>query len=325
MKTHYLVGIDVGGTKISVVLGTPKGRILFKRVIPTQTGSHTKESIRQIVAAIQESLKRFGITAKNMKGIGIGVPGPVDPKREEIEHSPNLKGWRRVPLKHILKKKFRCPVFIENDANAAALGEKYFGSGRNVKDFAYITVSTGVGCGMIVNHQLVRGVVGSAGEIGHVTVEHPGGRLARGKRGCLEAYASGTAIAKRASQLIRSRKNSRIYMIMKKEGAAKVQGWMVSQAADQHDPFAIQLKREAADYLGIGIGTIINLLNPKLIILGGGVMEHAQPFWKQLKQAVQRESWPYAFKKCKIIKTRLRGRVGDLGAIAVVIERLQSN
>jgi len=316
----YIIGIDIGGTKISIVLASYAGRILHKVKFKTKTGSATRKSIQDILHFIAGLLTYRKIKRGQLLGIGIGVPGPVDPKREKIERSPNLPGWDKVPLKRILSKQFKCPVFIENDANAAALGEKHFGAGRGISDFAYVTVSTGVGSGIISNDKLVTGARGAAGEIGHATIVTGGDLCGCGKRGCLEAYASGTSIGKYAARELKKHRSSMIPKFCEKKGI--VTGEAVSLAADHGDQLAIQIRKRAADYLGVGLANLMNTLNPKRIILGGGVLESTAHFWKPMLLSVKREAWKIPHQSCKIVKTKLR-RVGDLGAIAVALERLR--
>lgn len=316
----YIIGIDIGGTKISIVLARA-GRILHRVKIKTKKGAATQKSIQDILHFVSGLLIYRKIKRGQLGGIGIGVPGPVNPRHEKIEKSPNLPGWDKVPLKRILQKQFKCPVFIENDANAAALGEKHFGAGRGVENFVYITVSTGVGSGIVVNGRLARGARGAAGEIGHAVVEKNGDLCGCGKRGCLEAYASGTAIARYVSAHLKKNRKSIIPKFCEERG--KITGQAVSLAADHGDKFAIQVRRRAADYLGVGLANLMNTLNPERIILGGGVLESTTHFWQPMLASVKREAWKIPLQSCKIIKTKLR-RVGDLGAVAVALERLKS-
>ena len=316
----YLIGVDIGGTKISVVLGTLGGRILDKKVLSTQVGRKSKQSIQELITTIQTLLIRHRIR-KDLAGIGIGVPGPVDPKKERIERSPNLPSWEKIPIRSILHSKFKCPVYLENDANAAALGEKYFGVGRKAKNLVYLTVSTGIGSGIILNGELVRGISGAAGEIGHTTVEINGEKCLCGKKGCLETYSSGTAIAKFMKRALKSGKKSNILKFA--NSIDQINGKHVSEASNSGDRLAIEIRRRAADYLGTAIGNLINLINPDCIILGGGVIEEPKHFWVPMMKAVNREVYPNIPKRYKITRTRLGKKVGDYGALAVALDRLK--
>lgn len=314
-----IAGIDIGGTKISVVLATHRGRILSKEIIPTYTGSKSIQSVHEVIRIIQKFLSYKKATAQNLLGIGIGIPGPVHPKRQRIERSPNLPRWEKISLAQILKSKFHCGVYLENDANAAALGEKYFGSARKVSNFIYITVSTGIGSGIVLNRRLVQGAVGGAGELGHMTVQIKGKKCGCGKLGCLEAYASGTAIGRMARELLAKNSNSKMNEMCKNIEA--VSGSVVSRAADLGDGLAIHIREKAADYLGVGIANVINLLNPDMVVLGGGVLSSTKHFWSPMMKAVKREAWPIHFKSCKIVQTKLKNLVGDYGTLALVLER----
>ena len=318
---HFIVGIDIGGTKIRVSLGTRKGKILAKRVFSSGNGKRVNESIRQIHSTVFELVSERGLTTRQLLGIGVAVPGAIDSRREKIEKSPNLPSWQGFPLKKVLTRKFRVPVVIENDANASALGERHFGSGRGIDDFLYLTISTGIGSGIVANGSLVRGARGTAGEIGHMTLVKGGLPCNCGKQGCLEAYASGTAIAQHVRRAIRRGTRSSFF---KKVKISEVTGQLVSQAADQGDRIAIQARELAADYLGIGLANVINLLNPMRIILGGGVMEDVRYLWVPMMKAVRREAWPTALRACKIVRSRLGKNVGDLGAMALVLEDMRS-
>lgn len=314
----WIAGIDIGGTKIAVGLGTRKGKILGKKVFPAKSGRNVQASIAQIHSAVSGLLLEQGLSNRNLAGIGVAVPGAIDLRRETIKKSPNLPSWERFPLKRVLIQKFKVPVFIENDANAAALGEQFFGSGRAVRDFAYLTISTGIGSGLVVNGSLVRGAQGTAGEVGHMTVV-PNGLLCHcGKRGCLEAYSSGTAIGDHVKRALRKGARSSYF---KRISLSEISGESVSLAANAGDRVAIQARALAADFLGIGLANLINLLNPKRIILGGGVMENVRHFWTPMMKAVRREAWPMAFCACKIMRSRLGQNVGDLGAMALVLEQ----
>lgn len=318
-KKRWLIGIDIGGTKIAVSLGTSQGRIVERRVFSSRRGKDPRTSVEEIKTAIRALLKVRRLRPSHVLGIGVGVPGPVHPLRQAVERSPHLPGWRGFPLRTRLSRVFRVPVTIDNDANAAALGEQYFGGGRGISDFLYITVSTGIGSGIVTNGRLVRGEGGSAGEFGHTTIV-PGGLLCScKKKGCLEAYASGTAIAQFVKRALVNGKRSGYF---KKLRLNEITGKMVSDAALLNDRIAIEARRKAADYLGIGLANVINLLNPKRIILGGGVMEAVHHFWEPMMKAVRREAWPIAFRDCRIVRSSLGGRSGELGAMSLVLDSL---
>ncbi len=319
----YAIGIDIGGTKISMVLGTHAGKILSRRVISTQTDLQTRGCLEEMAENLQRLIRDSGISKKQILGIGVGLPGPVDTQKGVVPRSPHLGGWKGFPLQKWLSKKMGLPVFVANDANAAAIGEKIFGQGRKAKNFIYMTVSTGIGGGLVVNGELVEGASFVAGEVGHMTVVPKGEACKCGKLGCLEAYASGTAIAAFAAKEIKAGKIFRIPRFTTQGN--KITAREIGLAAEKGDSLALKVYERAGFYLGVGIANLLNVLNPEMIILGGGVFKSAPPhFWRAMLQSAKREAWPQAFQAVKIVRTKLGDLVGDLGALALVFEKLRS-
>ncbi|MBI4549758.1 MAG: ROK family protein [Candidatus Omnitrophica bacterium] len=311
-----LAGIDIGGTKISVLLVDPKGTILSRKQIPTRTGKSSRAAIRELTDALRVLLQAR--KRDRLLGIGVGLPGPVNPAQGLVPWSPNLRGWEGIPLKRILEKKFRVPVRMDNDANAAGYGEKIFGAGKNARDFVYMTVSTGIGGGLVLGGRVHRGASFCGGEVGHMTIV-PGGHLCNcGKNGCLEAYASGTAIAREARRRIKSGARSLIGTLSPR--LSDISAITVTQAAAAGDRVASEIFRDAGVYLGIGIATLMNVLNPSMIVLGGSVIKAARFFWRPMMQSARKEAWPVAFKACRVLKTALGENAGNLGAAALVLE-----
>jgi glucokinase len=316
--THFALGIDIGGTKISIVLGTEKGRVLARREILTKTGSKTPSCVKELTAHLRSLIIRSGISPKKFLGIGVGCPGAVDPQKGALPRSPNLPGWAGLPLKRILTKATGLPVYLGNDANVAALGEYLFGAGRKTKDLIYITVSTGVGGGIIINGRLYQGAGSVAGEIGHISIVPDGKKCACGKRGCLEAYASGTAIAKNVREQM-TPKNTRIWKFLGRD--KKVTARQVGMAAREGDKLSIESYRRAGYYLGIGVANLLNILNPDKIVIGGGVLKSAHKvFWQGMIKSAKQHAWPEAFSTTRIVRSQLKDRVGDLGALALVFK-----
>jgi glucokinase len=314
----YAIGIDIGGTKISLVLGTEKGKILTRREIKTGTRAKTKACIQELVSNLRALILHSCLPPKKILGIGVGCPGAVDSSKGMLPRSPNLPGWKGIPLRNILHKATGLPVFLANDANAAALAELLFGVGKRTKNFIYMTVSTGIGGGIVIHGRLYEGSGFVAGEVGHLCIV-PGGKRCRcGKQGCLEAYASGTAIA----QDVRERMTSKDTILGKwLKGHKKISAKLVGMAAREGDTLAIDSYRKAGHYLGIGIANILNVLNPEKIVIGGGVLRSAHPiFWKNMMKHVKLHAWPEAYATVQILPSGLRGSVGDLGALALVFQ-----
>ncbi|MFA6549646.1 MAG: ROK family protein, partial [Candidatus Margulisiibacteriota bacterium] len=254
-----IIGIDLGGTKIAAVLANERGKILTDINIPTEAYKGREHVIGVIKKAAYTLIK--GQKAK-IKAIGIGVPGPILYNKGIVIDPPNLPGWKRVNLKKILEKEFHVPVFVDNDANCAALAEAYFGAGKNARHFIYITVSTGIGGGIIIDRKLYRGAIGAAGEFGHMIIDSKGFTCGCGNVGCFEALASGTAIKKRSG----------------------MDAIAVELAARQGDKKALAVIAETAHYLSIGIANLVNIFNPELVIVGGGVSKMRELLFTPVRQ-----------------------------------------
>jgi len=314
----YAIGIDIGGTKISLVLGTEKGKILARREIATGTRAKAKACVKELISNLGSLIREANISPKQILGIGVGCPGAVNAQKGILPRSPNLPGWTGLPLKRILKKATGLSVYLANDANAAALGESFFGAGQNSKNFIYITVSTGIGGGIVIDGRLYEGSGFVAGEVGHTSIVPDGKKCACGKRGCLEAYASGTAIG----NFVRERM-TKVNTIIRKflSGNKKISARQVGMAAREGDKLSIESYKQAGYYLGIGIANLLNILNPEKIVIGGGVLKSAHKiFWATMIKSAKQHAWPEAFRTVKIVPSQLKGHVGDLGALALVFK-----
>ncbi len=289
-----IIGIDLGGTKIAGALVTPSGKILMDVHIPTEAKKGKKAVISNIKKAIDTLVKSHKV---KLKAIGIGAPGPILYEKGIVVEAPNLPGWKNVNLKKILEKDFRVPVFVDNDANCAALAEAWFGAGKFAKHFLYLTVSTGIGGGIIIDKKIYRGISGSAGEFGHMTIVADGPRCNCGINGHLEALASGTAI-KRVTG-------------MDAIGA--------HLAAHQGDKKAKAALKDAAHYLAIGLANLINIFNPELIVVGGGLSNMWQDLILPAKKEFRQYSLTLPAKSVKIVRAKLKSNAGVLGAAALCL------
>ncbi len=312
--TRFALGVDVGGTKVSIVLGSAAGKILAKEVVSTLTGRKAPQGI-EAIASVLERLKKKSQGKRQIRGIGIGIPGPMDPQRGVVQRSPHLQGWQNFPLKSFLERRLKLPVFITNDANAAAMGENVFGAGRRVKNFVYLTISTGIGGGIILDGKLLLGASFGAGEVGHTIIVPGGERCGCGRLGCLEAYASGTAIAQFVKHGIQRGRGK------KSKWPGGVTAEKVALTAKKGDSLSLEAYRRAGFYLGIGLANLINLLNPEMLILGGSVVKSSGLFWPEMIRSARTCAWPSLYSACRIVKTRLGDRVGDLGALSLVFAR----
>ncbi|HID85851.1 MAG TPA: ROK family protein [Anaerolineae bacterium] len=256
-------------------------------------------------------------------GIGIGAPGPLNPWTGVIHHAPNLPGWRDVPLRDIIQEEFQMPTFLGNDANVAALAEHRFGAGQGVDDLIYMTVSTGIGGGVIVGGQLLLGADGLAGEVGHMTLEPHGPRCNCGNIGCLEALAAGPAIARDARQRIEEGARTAIVDLVGGD-LSQVTAKVVGQAAQEGDELAIELIRRAGFYIGVGIVNLIHLFNPRLFVIGGGVSKVGDLLFDPIRAVVRERAMP-AMREVRIVPATLGDDVGLLGAVALAMEAQAAN
>jgi glucokinase len=317
----YAIGIDIGGTKISAALGTSAGKILVCREIKTRKRRQVSACLEELLLTVESLLKSSGVPKKKISGIGVCLPGAVDTRRAVVPVSPHLEGWYGIPLGKILSKRFRLPVRMANDANAAAVAEKIFGGGRGVANFIYITVSTGIGAGIVAEGKLLTGESYVAGEIGHMTVEPHGEKWKLNEIGVLEAYASGTAIAKFITDRVRGR--SAACRKPFEDGWGNITARSVNGAALQGNRLALEAYERAGFYLGIGVANLLNSLNPGKIILGGGVVKSSPPvFWRTFRKTCRERSWKQAYRAVRIVRTRLGRHVGNLGALALVFEQI---
>ena len=311
----YVIGIDIGGTKTSVSLGNAQGKILIRTIFPTKGAQFT---IGQVKRIIRDYLKKYDKALKKTKGIGISCAGPLDLKRGILIKPPNMPTWRNVPLKRIFSRSFALPVVVDNDANAAAVAEKTFAAGKKVNNLFYYTVSTGIGGGLIIDGKIYHGASYDAGEIGHSVVLPNGPKCKCGKHGCLEALASGTAIARIARE--RATKSS---LILKLAGKKKdIDAAIVAQAARRGDALAQAIYRQAAFYLGLSVTNVIQIINPEMVVIGGGVSKAGKILFQPLIKTVRQYTWPRPYRSCKIVRAKLKDRVGDLGAISLVLKKV---
>ncbi|MDR7486568.1 MAG: ROK family protein [Armatimonadota bacterium] len=311
-----IIGVDLGGTKILTALVDEGGRVLGRARIPTPA-SGPDTDIEAIVQSVRTVVARSGVDLRAVAGMGVGAPGPLDPATGVVFEPPNLPGWKDVPLAERLADRLGLRIYVENDANAAALGERWVGAGAGVDDLVYITVSTGVGGGLIVRGQLYHGVSGTAGEVGHMVIDPRGPRCHCGRTGCLEQLASGTAIAREARAALAAGRPS----VLAHLPAGELSAEDVARAARDGDPLAREVFAHAAAALGTGVANLVNLLNPAMVVIGGGVARAGDLLLAPVRRIVQEEAFDRPAAAVRIVPAALGDDVGAVGAAAVVRER----
>lgn len=317
----FVIGLDLGGTKIATCVMDAEGEIIKKITLPTLANEGPEAVISRMKKSVYDAIKMSDISKEDILAIGVGAPGPLDSERGLIKNSPNLPGWIKIPLRDVLHKEFKVPLALENDANAAALGEYFYGSGRGIKNFMYITISTGIGGGVVIDGKLLKGANGNAVEIGHTTINFGGPRCGCGNIGCWEAYASGTALARFAREGIRSGKKTIIRDIAGDEDSIK--GEHVFAAAKQGDEFAKELVDQEGFYLGVGLANMANSFNPDCIAIGGGVSHEWDLFYDKMIYTMRERGLKANVDNLKVVKAALGPEVGVMGAAAVALRLLK--
>jgi glucokinase len=267
--TKLTGAIDIGGTKILIGLIDQSGELLARRRIETLAEQGAEQVIARTVHALQEMLQEIDASEEALEVIGCSIPGPLDSNRGVVHFSPNLQ-WRDVPFVELVQRFIKVPVLIDDDAHCAALGEARMGAARGRDCAVYVTISTGIGGGIIIGGNLYRGAHGSAGEIGHITLEAAGPSCSCGNFGCFEALASGSAIAARARQAILHGDQTGLSMFS--DDPTKLSAKHVVQAAETGDAVAIRIIESAGDYVGIGLAAVASAFDPEVIVVGGSVV-----------------------------------------------------
>lgn len=278
-QKEYLVGVDIGGTKIAVGLLSVDGKIIKETRIDTRGKDGPEIVVKRLVETINSLSEDYEI-----RGIGVGVPGIVDTEKGFIQYWSTFN-WRNIPLAVMLNEYLDVKITVVNDASAATWGEFNFGAGRNTSNMVFMTISTGIGGGIIFERKLYAGSNMLAGEIGHVTVNPNGPKCNCGKNGCLEAYASGLSIQRLTVEAIKNR--SSILIEMERQEKRPIDTKMVFAACEAGDLVAKEIIEQAATYIGVGLANIIHTLNPDCIVLGGGVMKSSAYFMKKIEEATQ--------------------------------------
>jgi glucokinase len=307
MKRIYLV-IDIGGTKISASAFSSKGSVLGFTRIPSNPADGPEDAIRRLRNKIDGLLADKKYSLNKVRGICVSCPGPFDKKSGLIYRLPNLHSWKGFNLKRRLSKIFRAPVILENDANLAAMGEAHSGAGKGLRNVAYITFSTGIGGGLILDGKIFEGVTGDAFEVGHMTISKGGEKCGCGKRGCLEALASGSAIERKARKLAVANKGSKLYRLWKNSGAMTVS--TVIEGTRKSDRLSRMIWNEAIENLAIGISNIIQIMNPDIVVIGGGISKSWNIFKGPLKRHLKKYTWKRPLQGCDVKKAML----GDFSA-----------
>ncbi len=316
---RYLVGVDIGGTNIVVGTVSEDGtKVHGVRSVPTQPEEGPQAVLGRIARCVQASIseaeKTAGVGRDKIVGVGIGSPGPLDREKGVVLLTPNL-GWRDLPLRDLVSEAVGLPATLDNDANCAVYGEWWVGAARGSKYVVGLTIGTGIGGGIVIDGEIYHGTSDVAGEIGHTTIDSTGRLCKCGNYGCLEAYASGPAIAARAVEGIVSGVDTVLPEYVHGD-LTKITAQTVYEAAHANDEYALEVVRDTAKFLGAGVGNLVNIFNPDVVVIAGGVTMAGDRLFVPLRAEVKRRAFKPAVEKCRIVPGELPGTAGVIGAVA---------
>ncbi len=315
MAKSYYIGIDIGGTKISAGLITPKGKVKERVKIPAPKDPTSSRMVYCLLQLVNTLLKEAKVPRRQIKGIGVGVPGLVNHATGTVLNTPNL-GLVRSPLAALLRNRLKIPVKIGNDANVGTVAERLFGAARGCREVVGIFCGTGVGGGIVTSGTLMLGAHGAAAEIGHIPLEREGPKCSCGNKGCLEAFAGRWAIERRIRKAMQEGRASAIEKISGRGRPIKSKA--LKQALEKHDPLVTEVMHDAARAIAAGCVSLRHILDPEVIVLGGGVMEACGKYmlpW--ISAEVEKDPFFNRFGKCRIVLAELEDDAVMLGAAAM--------
>jgi len=319
-EARWIVGVDIGGTNLVVgLVPVDGGSPLALRKLPTRAEEGGEAVVARVVAmareAIGETLSTHAASPSAVAGVGIGSPGPLNRNTGVVLTTPNL-GWRDFPLRDLIAGALELPATLDNDANCATFGEWWMGAGRGESTVVGVTLGTGIGGGIVLDGELFHGVSDAAGEIGHMTINFAGRRCKCGNEGCLEAYASGPNIAARAVEGIHAGIPSLLVEMVDGE-LDRITAALVSEAAVRGDVHAHEVMQETGKLLGVGVASILNILNPGVVVVAGGVTRAGDHLFEPLRAEVRRRAFRSAVDACRIVPAALPETAGVIGAAGV--------
>ncbi|RDW19198.1 glucokinase [Oceanobacillus arenosus] len=320
MEKEILVGIDIGGTTVKLGFINAQGDILEKWEIPTNITNAGNAILDDIWNSINNKLAQGNLDNGTILGLGVGAPGFIDSKTGYVYEAVNI-GWRDFDLAQKLKEKSGLPVFLENDANLAALGENWIGAGEQAKDMIAITLGTGVGGGIIANGSALNGVNGMSGEIGHITIDPSGYQCNCGRKGCLETIASATGIVRQAMDYIKSHTDSGLAVFYQENG--KLTAKDIFDLASQGDAGCEEIVNSTTDILGLTIANMCTLINPSMVLIGGGVSKAGDQLLTKITASFEKHALKRIREACEIRIGKLGNDAGIIGGAFLVQQKLQ--
>ena len=324
MPGPFVVGVDLGGTNIAFGVVSADGNTrlpVITKLTRAERGADVvlERIVAGITLVIDDACTTTGASRADFLGVGLGAPGPLDRARGLVVVAPNL-GWHDYPLRDNVAGRTGLPATLDNDANCATMGEWWLGAGRGTRTMVGLTIGTGIGGGLIIDGELFHGATDVAGEVGHMTIETQGRRCACGNYGCLEAYASGTAIAARAREAL-AFDGASVLRTLVDGDLANITAQIVFTAAAHGDAVALEVVRETARFLGAGVANLLNVFNPELVVLAGGVTAAGENLFAPLRAEARRRAFKPAWEATRIVPGELTGAAGVIGAVATFLQQ----
>lgn len=315
----YVVGVDLGATHVIILVANLRGEVVARTEADFAVSLGPEVGLPRIVQIVRQCLDQASVPIERVQGVGMGVPGPVEYAEGRVVAPPIMPGWHGVPLRDLLSQELGVPVYVDNDANLGVLSEHCHGAGQGYANLAYIKVGTGIGCGLILGGHLYRGEVGSAGEIGHVTIDENGPPCKCGSYGCLESMAGGPAIALRAQQAIRAGQLTALSAVQPVES---ITARDVALAAQKGDKLAQQLFAEAGKHIGVALASLANLLNPGLIIIGGGVAQAGRLLLDPIRRTLEQRALQPVAQSTRLVQSAIGRDASALGAVDLALQEV---
>ena len=303
-------GIDIGGTNLRVALADDQGRLLRRAKAPTDGEASPEVAVDTLVGMMHGLAHEQGVEFSDVGATGAGVPGLTNPDLGILYRAPHLPSWRDVPFAELLQQATSIPTHLQNDANLAAYGEFHQGAGRGCRHLLYVTVSTGIGGGIVINRRLYSGAGGAAGEVGHIVIDPDGPPCSCGARGCVEAMASGSSMARIAGERLAAGEASSLSSV-----AGELTGAAVAAAAGEGDTMALDILHHAGNLLGLALGSLLNILAPEVLVLGGGSIQSGPALLDPMYAAIRRHAFEATLSHVRIELAGLGQDAGIVGAV----------
>ncbi|GBG11155.1 glucokinase [Paenibacillus agaridevorans] len=320
---NYFLGIDLGGTHIKSALLDINLNVITERSDPTNASKGPDHVLRTMKSIVRKMMQSQGLKDEHVAGMGLGIPGLLDPKEGLSIFSPNFPGWENIHVVREMSKNLSFPVFIDNDVRVNLYGEWHYGAGKGRKNLVLITIGTGLGSGVVVDGKVLYGTTSSVGEIGHMNMYRAGRPCRCGSSGCLGRYVSAIGMVRTCVEKLESGAGSVLQTWVNGDYKA-ITAKLISDAYDLEDPLAIEVMHETGTLLGFGLSNVINLFNPELIIIGGGVSAAGDRLLNTVRETIRQHTLQLSSGACSVVTAHLGGRAGMIGAAAYAKERLES-